>query len=619
MHEQNAASQSDIMRLQAKLAETEFVFQTKTGTFQEAIAALLDEIESLKSELQSISKIPKEKLLLWALKEKELCSQDGEKKSEQPRDLSNARELSSIPYDTSKPEKSIRHIQERDVSAETNMHIEKNKKLEIDLKEHQAQLKECQDKLRLKSEEVLLLRLKMKENGGQQRNQNDSSAYILNLEDTITSLSEELSGLKHDLITANDLSRNRLDEMSSQALLRHQKRFLSDRNALVATHGKLMMSMARMSTSFSSEIRSQLSMLRKNVSGTHDLMQSDVVEAIKNLRMYSMPVHSSLKNQQETRNITNSPNTSTSIASLATSLGERIVSEPMLPTVQAPKKERGFFSSLFSKVSQTKDVMAHPASEPVGNISATAHLKTVFAQAKGAVEAQEALQLRLAAEAQAEALDKIEKEWTTAANAKAEAASRMFKEMECNEAKETAAAEKAAAEATVAAATTEVAREKEVSDVSSFSDDGDLNFERDDEIAASHTKIEDSVALAQTIIAATLAMNRSQLSEVLNASEIAMPINVGQPIKRNVYVPKEARNKLFDRPASAEAIGSSVKIVAPSENANASFLNDIVIEDARDSLQLQGRVVSPIAEKSGRKVLAGTLKSNLGVRLSPKV
>ena len=153
MHEQNAASQSDIMRLQAKLAETEFAFQTKTGTFQETIAELLDEIESLKSELQTISKIPKEKLLLWALKEKELCSQDSGKKSfEQHRDLSNAHEVSSIQKDASKSERNIHRIQERDVSDETNLHIEKNKKLQTDLKESQAQLKEYQDKLRLKSE-----------------------------------------------------------------------------------------------------------------------------------------------------------------------------------------------------------------------------------------------------------------------------------------------------------------------------------------------------------------------------------------------------------------------------------------------------------------------------------
>ncbi len=661
LHEQNAASQNDIIRLHAKLAETEFEYQTNKATLQETVAELIDEIESLKSDLQTISKIPKEKLLLWALREKEMSSRNIEQNSEQRSNVSNAHELSSFKNDTSNSDMRVRPIQQGYSGLdESEKQTTEFKRLQIDFKDSQAQLKECQEKLRLKSEEVLLMQLKLKENGGQVKNPIDSRAYILNLEDTITSLSEELSGLKDELMVAKDMSQSRLDEVSSSALLRHQKRFLSDRNALIATHGKLMMSMAQMSHSFSSEIRSHMSTLRENVSETNNLLRCDVAEAIRKLKIYTSSKIPLLQNETEAKTLSALHDVSSTMKELASGLGTASTSGPMQATLQSPKKEKGFFSSIFARSSvKMKGDKQNPSmsrsdtvSDPAGTTSATAHLKTVFAQAKGAVEAQEALFTKLAAEAHAAALFKVEEEWTAAANAKIDAESRMLKEVvEANLIVEVKAAveAKAAAEAHFAAeekdaaeakakmnaqlkaveeaivlaeavprvATNDAAGKEDFSDVSSFSDDDNLHFEKNGDAVSNNTNDEDSVVLAQAIIAATLAMSKpTKLIEVLNTTtEVTMRVteHTGQPVSTRIYVPKE-RRKLCDRPASAESSGSSF---APLANFNAPFLNHVMIEDAKDTVPLQGGSEPTIAEKSGRKLLAGTSKANVDVPVSP--
>lgn len=660
LHKQNAASQNDVIRLHAKLAETEFEYQTKTATLQETVADLIDEIESLKSDLQTISKIPKEKLLLWALREKEMSSRNMEQNSEQRSNVPIAQELSSLKNDTSNPDMRARQIQKVYSGLdESEKQTTEFKRLQMDFKDSQAQLKETQEKLRVKSEEVLLMKLKMKENGGQEKNPIDSRAYILNLEDTITSLSEELSGLKDELTVANDMSQSRLEEVSSSALLRHQKRFLSDRNALIATHGKLMMSMAQMSHSFASEIRSQLSTLRENVSESNNLLRCDVAEAIRKLKIYTSSKIPLLQNEIEAETLSNSHDVSNSMKELASGLGTANISGPMQVSLQSPKKEKGFFSSIFARSSvKMKGDKHNPSisrsdtvSDPAGTTSATAHLKTVFAQAKGAVEAQEALFTKLAAEAHAAALFKVEEEWTAAANAKIDAQSRLQKEVteanlivevksaaEANATAEAhcAAQEKDAAEAkaktdaqlkaveeTIVLAeavpmigTNDAAGKEDFSDISSFSDAEDVHFEKNGDAVGKNNNNEDSVVLAQAIIAATLAMSKTtKLIEVSNTTEVEMRLteHKEQPVSTRIYVPKE-RRKLCDRPASAESSGSSF---APLANFNAAFLNHVMIEDAKDTATIHGGSEPTMAEKSGRKLLAGTSKVNVDVPVSP--
>lgn len=671
LNKEKTATQNDVMRLHATLAETEFIFQKKTATFEETIAELLDEVQSLKADFETISKIPREKILLWALKEKESVLQfRGDR-----LDQENFTELSSSQEDASKHERSLDHLRN-----EAKMQTDKCNKLQIAFEESQEQLKKSQDKLRLKTEEVLLMQLKVKESGGQQGKQGkqtELSSYILKLEDTVTSLSEELSSLKDDLVSAKDLSQSRLDEMSSQVLLRHQKRFLSDRNALIDTHGRLMVSMARMSNNFSTEIRAQLSIMRENISKTQQLLKSDVAEATQKFLLYQSP-SSVQKTNQKTQNYSTDVKQDPSAASFSSDRVSSVGNSTFLPvklpgasnattslscdtsvsgnTLISPKKEKSFFSSLFSKASQTKSdgrqlpkslaTNSQSPSESIGNISATAHLKTVFASAKGAVEAEEAMQSKLAAEAHAAALAKVEEEWqkrAAAAAVKVEAKAVILKGMEA--VKQTADEANVATETNylthvnnveeleaaydvevapeskpvVEIETSSTARERGFGDVSSSSDDSDLYFERDDKSdAESKTNEEKSAALVQAIVAATLAMTKPHLAVVSNETAVIQNVSIdeGNRNARNTFIPHEGNVKLHDRPASAEAIGSSLK---QSGNKKSLFLNNVLFEDASDSMALQSSVVSKVTDKSGRKLLKGTSKTIADKNISPKV
>ncbi len=650
------AFENDIMRLQAKVAENEFLSQSKTAALEETIAGLLDENTSLKAEFQSLSKIPREKLLLWALKEKEL-----EKETEPGTKNSMTGKI--LRHDASKPkEKKWQQPDEGQSSAEVCALHDKCNKLEIELKENRTLLQECQGKLQLKSEEILLMQLKMKEGGTRQGKQTEQNAYILKLEDTITSLSEELSGLKNDLDSEKDTTRHRMDEMSSQLLLRHQKRFLSDRNSLIATHSKLMVSLIRMSGSFSTEIREKLMVLRGNVSQNQELLQIDIVDAIQKLRLLSWPKVTTQLSKTSFENVVESPN---AISILASKTGHPDVSGPNSATTMILKKEKGFFSSLFGKVSPAKGSSpeslksptdkTHLVSDSVVSPSATAHLKTVFARAKGAVEANEAFQLRLSAEAHAVALAKVEEEWTAAANAKAEAEARMIQNETlaksqnlaetsvATEAKTAAqssssanqngaASSKYTAEANVAVKSEAQSAndehdesklrtgEQDISDVSSFSDDHDaLQLEKEDSRCFNNTTTcNESVDLSQSIIAATLAMIKTQPAVILSGSREIDNVSLGSDaIPRKVYFQMEGRNRLQDRPASAEEFrtGSS-----QSETVKVSFLNDVVYEEAGETVPYRNRVVhNTVAEKTGRKVLAGTSKLAKDVHQLTKV
>jgi hypothetical protein len=496
----------------------------------------------------------------------------------------------------------------------------------------------------------------------------------LKLEDTVTSLSEELSSLKDDLESAKDLSQSRLDEMSSQVLLRHQKRFLSDRNALIETHGRLMVSMARMSNNFSTEIRAQLSIMRENVSKSQQLLKSDVAEATQKLLLYQSP-SSVQKTNQKTHNYSTDVKQDPFAASLSSDRVSSVGNSTFLldkspgasnattslscdtsvsgNTLISPKKERSFFSSLFSKPSQTKSdgrqlptslaTNSQSPSELIGNISATAHLKTVFARAKGAVEAEEAMQSKLAAEMHAAALAKVEEEWAAAATAKAEAKAVILKGMEAfkqtaDEAKvstetnylthtnnveelETAYDAEVAPESkpVVEIETNSAARERNLGNISGFSDDSDLYFERDDKSdAESKTNEEKSAALVQAIVAATLAMTKPNIAVISNETAVIQNVYIdeGYQNARNTFIPHEGNIKLHDRPASAEAIGSSLK---QSGHKKSLFLNNVMFEDASDSMALQSSVVSKVTEKSGRKLLKGTSKTTAEKNISPKV
>jgi len=578
LNKEKTASQNYVMRLQATLAETEIIFQKKTATFEETIAELLDEVQSLKADIETISKIPREKILLWALKKRNRSyNSEG---IDRIRRHTKSYLVRKTMLQSMKGALII-------VKNEAKMQIDKCNKLEIAFEESQEQLKKSQDKLRLKTEEVLLMQLKVKESGGQQGKQGkqpELSSYILKLEDTVTSLSEELSSLKDDLVSAKDLSQSRLDEMSSQVLLRHQKRFLSDRNALIETHGRLMVSMARMSNNFSTEIRAQLSIMRENVSKSQQLLKSDVAEATQKLLLYQSP-SSVQKTNQKTHNYSTDVKQDPTAASLSSdrvsSVGNStflLVKSPGASnattslscdtsvsgnTLISPKKERSFFSSLFSKVSQTKSdgrqlptslaTNSQSPSESIGNISATAHLKTVFARAKGAVEAEEAMQSKLAAEMHAAALAKVEEEWASAATAKAEAKAVILKGMEAfkqtaDEAKvstetnylthtndveelETAYDAEVAPESKpkVQIETNSAARERGLGNISGFSDDSDLYFERDDKSdAESKTNEEKSAALVQAIVAATLAMTKPNIAVISNETAVIQNVCIDE-------------------------------------------------------------------------------------------
>lgn len=290
----------------------------------------------------------------------------------------------------------------------------------------------------------------------------------------------------------------------------------------------------------------------------------------------------------------------------------------------------------------------------MGTPSATAHLKTVFARAKGAVEANEAFQLRLSAEAHAVALAKVEEEWAAAANAKAEAEARMLQNQAvaksqnlaetsiATEAKtaaqsSTSANKNGAASSSYAAEADVVVKseaqsatdendesklrtgEQDISDVSSFSDDHDAQLEKEDSRCFKNTTTcDESVDLSQSIITATLAMIKTQPAVILSGSREIDNVSLGlDAIPRKVYFQMEGRNKLQDRPASAEEFktGSS-----QSETVKVSFLNDVVYEDAGETVPYQNRVThNTVAERSGRKVLAGTSKLAKDVHQLTKV
>ncbi len=608
LNNENTASQNDVMRLQATLAETEFMFQKKTATFQETIAELLDEVQSLKADMDTISKIPREKILLWALKEKESVLQFTGKLSGQESRHSTHQEISNSQEDASKHERSLDHLR----NEMQKMQIEKYNKLEIALKESQEQLEKSQDKLRLKSEEVLLMQLKVKESGRQQGKQTELSSYILKLEDTVTSLSEELSDLKDDLASAKDLSQSRQDEISSQMLLRHQKRFLSDRNALIATHGKLMVSMAQMSNNFSTEIRAQLSIMRESVFKSQQLMKSVVIEASQKLLLYSSQssVQNMNQNSKETQNYSSDV-----------------------------KTDRVFSSGRVSKAANPRS-----SSESMSTISRTAHLKTLFAGAKGVVEAEEAIQSKLAAEAHAAAFAKVEEEWAarvasakvvtevmvlkgTEASKQTEFETRGATQTKCLAHVKNAEELKAESDAEVKSGVKHVVHsetfdaviDKDLSDVSSFSDDPDLKFKGGDKgEAASKTKDEKSAALVQAILAATLAMTKPHIALISNESAVIKDVSIDEwnSNARNTFVSNEGNAELHDRPASAEAIGSSLKQLGSDKS---SFLNNVIFEDALGSVTLKSSIVSKVAEKSGRKVLKGTSKTISDKTVSPKV
>jgi hypothetical protein len=692
MTKENSSLENDILRLHAKLAETEHLSQSKTATFEERIATLLDENESLKADFLKVSKIPREKLLLWALKEKESAKQPN-----QQMNPAITHPILPLPHDASKPERNgIEGQEERKCSAEAHASQDQLRKLEMELKESKDQLLECQDRLRSRSEELLLMQLRLKEGGTQQVKQSDMNTYVLKLEETITSLSEELSSLKQDLISAKDDSRQRMDEISSQLLLRHQKRFLSDRNDLIATHGKLMLSMARMSGGFSSEIRAQLVMLRENVSKTKELLESDVAGAIQELERYVLPKSALQQNQQVIQKFGVD-----NVGILSPTL-DQVHQNALVASSGPKKKEKSFFSSLFGKVSQSKGdvfdsstiVTEKTSSVPVPakTASATAHLKTVFAQAKGAVEAKEAIQSRLSAEAHAQALSKIEEEWAAAATAKLEAEARAAATAKLEAEARAAATAKLEAEARAAATaklgaesrklhpkttitaqtssepniTAEVKTAAHVtftaevigalksksssstmvktaskvvsgsfetsvradaddadgyrnfSDVSSLSDHRESPFGNEDSDFERHAVCDESIHIAQSIIAATFAMNKPPTAASLNSTEdmILTPPRVASSMDTKVSHQSDGRKKLQDRPASAEMMRSGF---LPSEQVKVSFLNDAVYEDAADSSLTQHRGSSTVAEKSGRKILAGTSKSVLDTHQSAKV
>jgi hypothetical protein len=137
--------------------------------------------------------------MLWALKEKESVPQIKSNQPDHQKTSSKSHQNSPLQPGTLKTESSTQQNQEENRSSvEAVLRHDEYRKLDIDFKECQAQLKECKEKLQLKSEEVFLMQLKMKETGGQEVKQSNMNAYILKLEDTITSLSEELSGLKHE-------------------------------------------------------------------------------------------------------------------------------------------------------------------------------------------------------------------------------------------------------------------------------------------------------------------------------------------------------------------------------------------------------------------------------------
>ena len=146
-----------------------------------------------------------------------------------------------------------------------------------------------------------------------------------------------------------------------------------------------------------------------------------------------------------------------------------------------------------------------------------------------------------------------------------------------------------------------------------------MYFERDDKSdAESKTNEEKSAALVQAIVAATLAMTKPHLAVVSNETAVIQNVSIdeGNRNARNTFIPHEGNVKLHDRPASAEAIGSSLK---QSGNKKSLFLNNVLFEDASDSMALQSSVVSKVTDKSGRKLLKGTSKTIADKNISPKV
>jgi hypothetical protein len=150
--------------------------------------------------------------------------------------------------------------------------------------------------------------------------------------------------------------------------------------------------------------------------------------------------------------------------------------------------------------------------------------------------------------------------------------------------------------------------EQDISDVSSFSDDHDAQLEKEDSRCFKNTTTcDESVDLSQT-----------QPAVILSGSREIDNVSLGlDAIPRKVYFQMEGRNKLQDRPASAEEFktGSS-----QSETVKVSFLNDVVYEDAGETVPYQNRVThNTVAERSGRKVLAGTSKLAKDVHQLTKV
>jgi hypothetical protein len=153
--------------------------------------------------------------------------------------------------------------------------------------------------------------------------------------------------------------------------------------------------------------------------------------------------------------------------------------------------------------------------------------------------------------------------------------------------------------------------------VSSFSEDSDFDFEAAEAAAVEKAKNAESAALAQAIMAATLAMAKPQPVEVLTAGSIP-PIHAEERAARNIYLPKGGHSVLLDRPASAETIGSG-GAQSKTSTFKVPYSDHVILEDTGDSSPLQGRVESTIAERSGRKVLTGTSKSISEKTASPKV
>jgi hypothetical protein len=426
-----------------------------------------------------------------------------------------------------------------------------------------------------------------------------------------------------------------------------------------------MLSLARMSGSFSSEIRAQLVLLRGNVSKSQQNMQSDIAGAIQKLGCCSSTklameqnwkVAQSLdivaKEQILEKNIFSSKDSS-SRSSIVTSNDDAGFALPTSdrehPNVSAaasiPKQDKSFFGSLFSKVSSAKadslqlsKISAEKTGEvagSVGNASATAHLKTVFSRAKGAVEAKEALQSRLSEELHAQALAKIEKEWEAAAIAKTTTIERTVLEPNTATMTKTAAqidfltkessvsisisSAGTSMEATTQVQTNDATGEQDESDISNFSDHRNSPLRNEDSSSETNATCDEKyVQDAQSIIAATLAMTKQRGAEILKVAEspVITPPHNASSIETKMNFHTEGRKKLQDRPASAESMRSSF---SPSEHLKVSFLNDVVYEDAGDSSPSQGRVSSTVAERSGRKVLAGTSKLVSDIHPSTKV